>query len=60
MLVIGKAGTEGGPERVVPVLRGGAPVATRHASRWREAATAWKGTHWFLAGGQQIAESGVG
>ena len=40
MLVIGKAGTAGVTKGVVPILRDDAVVATLHASKWKEAATA--------------------
>ena len=40
MLVVGKAGTAGVAKGVVPVLRDDAVVATLHASKWKEAATA--------------------
>lgn len=116
MLELGKAGTFGLGKGVLPVLSGGAVVATLQASNWKERATAvvggrqwlfsrrtrelngrwtvdpegtarlrarqvsswtgtwsadlegtpvevaplshWKGTHRFLAGGQQVAHSG--
>jgi hypothetical protein len=50
MLELGKAGTAGVPKGVVPVLRDGAVVATLHASKWKEAATAVvDGREWVFA-----------
>lgn len=40
MLQLGKRGSHGLPKGTVPVLEGGAVVATLHASNWKEAATA--------------------
>ena len=40
MLEVGKAGTAGADEGVLPFLRNGDVVATVRASRWKEAATA--------------------
>ena len=39
MLELGKAGSAGTEKGVLPVLRGGAVVATVQPARWREAAT---------------------
>jgi hypothetical protein len=117
VLELGKAGSAGTENGVLPVLRGGAVAATLRASNWKEAATAqvgerswvfakekgaltgrweqdpedavrlrarptswwkgtwtvdlegttvdvesasrWKGTHRYLSGGRQVAESGT-
>ena len=50
MLTIGKAGTRGVGNGIVPVLRDGDVVATLQASRWKEAATAVADGHeWVFA-----------
>ena len=49
MLELGKAGSLGVEMRVVPVLRGGAVVATLRPAGWKEAATAVVGDRaWVL------------
>ncbi|SFL01754.1 hypothetical protein [Geodermatophilus ruber] len=50
MLEVGKAGSAGVEKGVLPVLRGGAVVATVRASNWKEAATAVVGDReWLFA-----------
>ncbi|MCF6507577.1 hypothetical protein E9549_09180 [Blastococcus sp. MG754426] len=50
MLELGKAGTSGVGKGVVPVLSGGALVASLRAENWREAATALVGDRsWVFA-----------
>ena len=51
MLELGKAGSAGTQKGERPVLRDGAPVATLHASNWKEAATATVGNRsWIFTG----------
>ncbi|WP_369133517.1 hypothetical protein [Modestobacter sp. I12A-02662] len=52
VLELGKAGTAGVAKGVVPVLSGGAVVATLHASNWKESATAVVGDRTWVFGKQ--------
>jgi hypothetical protein len=52
VLELGKAGSAGAAKGVVPVLSGGAVVATLRASNWKEAATAAVGGRSWVLGKQ--------
>ena len=57
MLELGKRGSHGLPKGAVPVLEGGAVVATLRASNWKEAATAdVQGREWAFRrnGGREL------
>jgi hypothetical protein len=67
VLELGKAGSAGAAKGELPVVQQAAVVAVLRAANWREEATAVvddgqsvsaKGTHRFLTGDRQIAESG--